>query len=86
MPGRVPGGSGYTFGKDHKASRGSNERGVTTQGQAEPAQIFARRLGAETGLTDDEREGLTTTFQQLLDLHSQQECQPEPQPAESRME
>lgn len=48
---------------------------------AEPAQVFARRLEAEPSLTEDEREGLTTVFHELLDLHAQQERQPEPSTA-----
>jgi DNA repair protein SbcD/Mre11 len=48
---------------------------------AEPAQVFARRLEVEPSLTKEEREGLSTVFHELLDLHAQQERQPEPSTA-----
>ena len=39
---------------------------------AEPVKVFAHRLEAELGLTGEEREGLKTVFQELLDLHHEQ--------------
>jgi exonuclease SbcD len=42
---------------------------------AEPAKVFAHRLATEPALTDAERERLKITFQELLDLHAEQERQ-----------
>jgi exonuclease SbcD len=39
---------------------------------AEPANVFAHRLEAESGLTEVERESLKTVFKELLELHSEQ--------------
>ena len=38
----------------------------------DPANIFARRLAAEPGLSDPEREALTGAFHELLNLHDEQ--------------
>jgi len=44
---------------------------------AEPAKVFAHRMAVEPALTDEERAGLATVFQELLDLHAEQARQGE---------
>lgn len=44
---------------------------------ADPARVFERRLKAEAGLDDAERESLRTIFRELLDLHADRERQGE---------
>lgn len=38
---------------------------------AKPANVFAHRLAQEQALTPEEREGLVTVFQELLNLHAE---------------
>ena len=38
---------------------------------AKPAEVFAHRLAKEQALTPEEREGLVTVFQELLNLHAE---------------
>ena len=44
---------------------------------AEPAKVFAHRLAQEQALTPEEREGLVTVFQELLNLHTERGRAPE---------
>ena len=44
----------------------------------QPAEVFARRLAAESSLTDEERSNLTTVFQELLNLHTERPNQDPP--------
>ena len=67
--------------------RGNPLEGMTAPAGAEaddlgvllgnPASIFARRLAAEDGLSEPEREALSGAFRELLDLHETRVREPE---------
>ena len=77
------------IGKRFEALSGMTIEGPTGAGGiadllAEPTRVFQHRLEAEPALTDEEREGLRTIFQELLNMHAELQRQSETYPTGRR--